>query len=156
MTIANRLSILLPCCLVLISISASAGDHENPRKKPGRTTYSKTASGVTDTEIEALATEYAMMAALKGYSDSEECRCRRVRKNPVRCHCPEDDTDGASPGVGWDVGPLATEYAMMASLLGYSDSEAIEYGIIVALIHARTGRTDSGGVFNPSTGRIWP
>jgi len=142
MTIASRLSIFLPCCLLLFSIPASAGDPV-VRKKPGRTTYSKTASGVTDTEIEDLAIEYAMMAALMGYSDSEECRCRRVRKNPVLCHCPEEDTDGASPGVGWDVGPLATEYAMMASLMGYSDSEAIEYGIIVALIHAR--RADAYG-----------
>ena len=204
MTIANRLSIYLPCFLLLFSIPASAGG-PFVRKKPGRTTYSKTASGVTntvtntDTEIEDLSIEYAMMAALMGYSDSKgssrkECTCRFVRKRPP-CNCSQIPDEGSPGGggtgddivtayshtnsrgqayrgegpsgpdvsrgenlrgsvtvnfinvkaapVGWDVGPVAIEYAMMASLMGYSDSEAIEYGIVMALIHA--GRADAYG-----------
>ena len=213
MTIANRLSIFLPCFLLLFSIPASAGDSV-VRKKPGRTTNSKTASGVTntDTEIEALSR-----------ADIEERCCpkrQRIRKPPegwFDCKCDSKSPDGVdqndndSPGVGtgddivtayshtnsrgqtyrgegpsgpdvsrgenlrgsvtvnfvnvkaapvgWDVGPVAIEYALMASLMGYSDSEAIEYGIIVALIHVGTAPTDSDSE-SRRTGNnvvvIWP
>jgi|TARA_B110000495_G_C22953806_1_gene558659 hypothetical protein len=185
MTIANRLSIFLPCFLLLFSIPASAGDSV-VRKKPGRTTNSKTASGVTntDTEIEALSR-----------ADIEERCCpkrQRIRKPPegwFDCKCDSKSPDGVdqndndSPGVGtgddivtayshtnsrgqtyrgpvgWDLGAVAIEYATMASLMGYSDSEAIEYGIIVALIHVGTAPTDSDSE-SRRTGNnvvvIWP
>jgi len=81
--------------------------------------------------------------------DSDKCNCRVVRKNYLPCPCSEEEeeeeegTDGASPGVDSDLGPVAIEYAMMASLMGYSDSEAIEYGIVVAIIHEGTGQVIS-------------
>ena len=95
--------------------------------------------------------------------DSDKCNCRVVRKNYLPCPCSEEEeeegTDGASPGVDSDLGAVAIEYAMMASLMGYSDSEAIEYGLVVALIDVSTSRTasDSG---SSRTGNnvvvIWP
>jgi hypothetical protein len=95
--------------------------------------------------------------------DSDTCNCIVVRKNYLPCPCSEEEeeegTDGASPGVDSDLGAVAIEYAMMASLMGYSDSEAIEYGLVVALIDVSTSRTasDSG---SSRTGNnvvvIWP
>lgn len=84
--------------------------------------------------------------------DSDKYNCRVVRKNYFPCPCSEEEeeeeegTDGASPGVDSDLGAVAIEYAMMASLMGYSDSEAIEYGLVVALLDVSTSRTasDSG------------
>ena len=59
MTIASRLSLFLPCCLLLFSIPASADAQIVVRKKPGRTTYSKTASGVTDGNEDDIVTAYS-------------------------------------------------------------------------------------------------
>ena len=230
MTIASRLSLFLPCCLLLFSIPASADAQMVVRKKPGRTTYSKTASGVTDGNEDDIVTAYSHTnsrgqtyyedsgpddsrggnlrgsitvnlvnvkdapagsdigpvgwdigpvgsdVGLAGWDigpvgsdvglvgwdvgpvgwdvgpvgsdvDSDKCNCRVVRKNYLPCPCSEEEeeegTDGASPGVDSDLGAVAIEYAMMASLMGYSDSEAIEYGIVVAIIHEGTGQVIS-------------